>query len=83
MQFFKIALITLSLALTTAISACGNEAGGGGSKLKLVVIPKGTQHVFWKSVEAGARQAAKDLDVEIEWKGPLSENDRASQIQMV
>ena len=28
-------------------------------KLKLAVIPKGTTHIFWKSVEAGA-QAARE-----------------------
>ncbi len=51
--------------------------------LKIAVIPKGTTHVFWKAVERGARQAGKDLNVEIVWKGPLQENDRAQQIQLV
>jgi ribose transport system substrate-binding protein len=49
----------------------------------IAVIPKGTTHVFWKSIEAGARQAGQDLGVEIVWKGPLKENDRAQQIQIV
>jgi ribose transport system substrate-binding protein len=52
-------------------------------KLKIAVIPKGTTHIFWKSVEAGARQAGKELGVEIVWKGPLKENDRAQQIAIV
>jgi ribose transport system substrate-binding protein len=51
--------------------------------LRIAVIPKGTTHVFWKSVEAGSRAAAKDLNVEIVWKGPLKENDRAQQISIV
>jgi len=51
--------------------------------LRIAVIPKGTTHVFWKSVEAGSRAAAKDLNVEIIWKGPLKENDRAQQISIV
>jgi ribose transport system substrate-binding protein len=50
---------------------------------KIAVIPKGTTHVFWKSVEQGAKQAGRDLNVEIIWKGPLKENDRAQQIQVV
>lgn len=49
----------------------------------IAVIPKGTTHVFWKSVEAGAKQAGAELDVEIIWKGPLKENDRAQQIQVM
>ncbi|MBI1808107.1 MAG: substrate-binding domain-containing protein [Ignavibacteria bacterium] len=52
-------------------------------KLKIAVIPKGTTHDFWKSVEAGAKAAGKDLGVEIIWKGPLKENDRAQQISIV
>jgi ribose transport system substrate-binding protein len=47
------------------------------------VIPKGTTHVFWKSVEAGAKKAGEDLGVQIIWKGPLQENDRQGQINEV
>ena len=49
----------------------------------IAVIPKGTTHVFWKSVEAGARKAGEELGVNIVWKGPLKENDRAQQIALV
>lgn len=52
-------------------------------KLKIAVIPKGTSHVFWNSVHAGAERAAKELGVEIIWKGPLLENDRAGQMDTV
>ncbi len=50
---------------------------------KIAVIPKGTTHSFWKSVEKGARDAGKELGVEIVWKGPLKEDDRAQQIAVV
>ena len=50
---------------------------------RIAVIPKGTTHSFWKSIEAGARQAGKELGVEIIWKGPLKEDDRAQQIGIV
>ena len=63
-----------------------NKAADGtdAKKLRIAVIPKGTTHVFWKSVHAGAVQAAKDLgNVEILWKGPLLENDRDGQINVV
>ncbi len=49
----------------------------------LAVIPKGTTHVFWKSIEAGARKAGAELGINILWKGPLKENDRAQQIAIV
>lgn len=51
--------------------------------LKIAVIPKGTTHSFWKSVEAGAKKAGAELGVEILWKGPLKEDDRAQQIGVV
>jgi len=50
---------------------------------KIAVIPKGTTHNFWKSIEAGARKAGQELGVEIIWKGPLKEDDRAQQISVV
>jgi ribose transport system substrate-binding protein len=50
---------------------------------KIAVIPKGTTHSFWKSVEAGARQAGAEFGVEVLWKGPLKEDDRAQQIGVV
>jgi ribose transport system substrate-binding protein len=65
---------------TTAGSASANTSG---ETLKIAVIPKGTTHAYWKSVEAGARAAAKELGVEVVYKGPVQENDRSSQIQIV
>ena len=61
----------------------GTTTNASDKKLRIAVIPKGTTHVFWKSVEAGAREAGEELGVEIIWKGPLKENDRALQIQVV
>jgi len=77
------------------MSGCGGSgAGRRGSQagveqpLKIAVIPKGTTHEFWKSIHAGAIQAARELTdqgtpVDIIWKGPLREDDREQQIQVV
>lgn len=67
-------LLLASLALAASAFAAGE---------KIAVIPKGTTHSYWKSVEAGALQAGKELGVEIIWKGPLKEDDRAQQIAVV
>jgi ribose transport system substrate-binding protein len=49
-----------------------------------MVIPKGTTHEFWKTVHAGAQKAADELgNVEIVWQGPLKEDDRIAQIDLV
>ncbi len=82
----------LWLALfSTLLFAAACDKGGGAAgvdasadkKLKIAVIPKGTTHEFWKSVHAGAVKAARELDVEIVWKGPLKEDDRKQQIDLV
>ena len=53
-------------------------------KYRIAVIPKGTTHEFWKSVHAGAAQAANEAgNVEILWKGPLQENDTDGQINVM
>ncbi|MBI1346126.1 substrate-binding domain-containing protein [bacterium] len=82
-------------ALAVGLSGCGtaksDTAGTGGADsgdavkpLRIAVIPKGTTHEFWKSVHFGAEKAAKEVgDVEIIWKGPVLENDREGQIQVV
>jgi ribose transport system substrate-binding protein len=57
---------------------------GGRKKYRIAVIPKGTTHEFWKSVHAGAENAARELgNVEVLWKGPLQEDDRDGQISVV
>jgi len=74
--------LTKFLAAAVLMTAV-QGARAADAKLKIAVIPKGTTHVFWKSVEAGAKAAGQELGVEIIWKGPLKENDRAQQIQIV
>lgn len=86
----------LLLALSVSLAIVGGckqenskkEAGGGsqastGAKPQIAVIPKGTTHEYWKSVQAGALKAGNELNVEIIWKGPVKEDDRANQIQVV
>jgi ribose transport system substrate-binding protein len=49
----------------------------------IALVPKGASHVFWKTVEAGAKQAGGELGVEIVWSAPQKEDDRAQQMAMV
>ena len=78
-------LVVLAVA---ALSCTKAEAPGVNNKLTIAVIPKGTTHEFWKSIHAGSLKAAGELsaqgtDVEVIWKGPLREDDREQQIQVV
>ena len=54
----------------------------------IAVIPKGTTHEYWKSIHAGAEKARAELAaagiaINIIWKGPLKEDDREQQVQVV
>lgn len=52
--------------------------------LKIAVIPKATNHEFWKAVHAGAAKAEQEMPgVQITWKGPPREDDRAGQVGVV
>ena len=71
-----------------AKSAAPAAAAGAAKGLTIAVIPKGTTHEFWKSINAGAVKAQRELagkgtKVEIIWKGPLREDDRDQQMQVV
>lgn len=78
------------IALAIVFAGCGGPkdkpaapAPAAAKPLRIAVIPKGTTHEFWKSIHAGALQAARELGVEILWKGPQKEDDRAQQITVV
>src|SRR5215204_3920281 len=78
----KKTLLVLALALGATSFAFAAE------NYKIAVIPKGTTHEFWKSINAGAKKAemelkAQGVNVQIIWKGPLKEDDREQQIQVV
>ena len=85
------AFLGLSVIVVSSWVGCGNPSSsesGEEKAIQIAVIPKGTTHEFWRSIEAGARKAEKELNaqgtaVEVIWKGPLKEDDRDQQIQVV
>ena len=67
-----------------AASLGGLAACSGDSGLPLVgVVPKGTNHIFWQSVHAGAIKAGEEFGLEILWNAPQLEIDSARQIAIV
>jgi ribose transport system substrate-binding protein len=73
-----LALLVAAAGLATACSAASDPGA-----ITVAVIPKGTSHVFWQSIHAGARKAALELGVTVAWRGPLREDDRDSQVTEV
>jgi ribose transport system substrate-binding protein len=79
---------TLGVVLVLASIACGHSSADHRSTLTIAVIPKGTTHEFWKSIHAGAVRAQRELattgdSVVLVWKGPMREDDREQQVQVV
>jgi len=75
--------VVLLLTASAAIAARARAAD-----YQIAVVPMGTTHEYWKSIEAGAMKAKLELAasgtaVTIIWKGPLREDDRDQQIQVV
>jgi len=79
MKLPRLLVVLLAWALPALVQA---------QKYTVAVVPKGTTHEFWKSIHAGAIKAQRELatsgvTVEIIWKGPLKEDDREQQVQVV
>jgi ribose transport system substrate-binding protein len=78
-------LAAVVLAATTMMAGCRAPRE---DTLRIAVIPKGATHEHWKRVRVGAEQAASEFTsagtpVEVIWKGPLREDDREQQVQVV
>lgn len=70
--------------LVLLCAACApKDSNPQPGKLTIAVIPKGTSHVFWQSVHAGAQKAATELGIDMVWRGPLREDDRDAQVSEV
>jgi ribose transport system substrate-binding protein len=78
-------VLAAALALLSPPACRGPRSGEAprGGRTRIAVVPMGTTHEFWKSVHAGALTAARELGVEVVWKGPLREDDRNEQVQIV
>jgi ribose transport system substrate-binding protein len=78
----------LLLAAMVFLAGCTRKPAAEGKSFTLAVIPQGSTHEYWKSIHAGAMKAAEDLkqqgvDVHLIWKGPMREDDREQQVQVV
>ncbi|OYO67779.1 LacI family transcriptional regulator, partial [Lachnotalea glycerini] len=51
--------------------------------MSIYIVSKGFQHQYWQAVLKGAQEAADELGVTIDFKGPDTESDIAQQVQML
>jgi ribose transport system substrate-binding protein len=85
-------LVSLLLLLVIAAGGCGQRGADSGvtdasaestPPLTIAVIPKSVGGEFWETVEQGARDAAKELNVAIKWEGPHAETELAEQNKII
>ena len=81
----RTALLALAVFAALVVLSCnpGGPSPDAEAGLQIAVIPKGTTHEFWKAIHAGALTAARERGIGMVWKGPLKEDDREEQIQIV
>lgn len=85
----RTAVLAVVIATTMLGAGCGSsQPAGTPAAMTIGVVPKGSTHEHWKRVKIGAEKAAAEyraagVPVEILWKGPIREDDREQQIQVV
>ena len=80
----RLAFVLLPIVFACAAAGCSPRSGSSSaSTISIAVIPKGTSHVFWQSIRAGAERAGKEVGAQIIWRGPIREDDRDSQVSEV
>src|SRR5438105_13657337 len=68
----------LFCALILLTSGCNRQ-----KKQIVGVVPKGSNHIFWQTVHAGAIKAAREAGLEVEWNAPALEIDASRQMEIV
>lgn len=72
--------IFLLLIIAICLSSCSEKPK---AKPLVGVVPKGTSHIFWQTVHAGAIKAGREFGLDIEWNAPALEIDASRQIGIV
>ncbi len=76
----RLSVIASLAAVLACVPACGKK--DGGNKIRIGIVTNCTAD-FWKICEAGARKAASDYDVELQFREPKNAFDAAEQTPIV
>jgi ribose transport system substrate-binding protein len=66
-----------------AVLGLGLAGCSRGPSRVIGVVAKGSSHIFWQTVHAGAIKAGQETGYEILWNAPAQEGDRSRQIAIV
>ncbi|MBD3266233.1 substrate-binding domain-containing protein, partial [bacterium] len=87
-RFFQNGIhFTLCFALMMLALGCARGVDNGDAEQEdqreIAVIPKGTSHIFWQAVHAGAETAGQEMGAKILWQGPQTETMKEQQASIV
>ncbi|MBV8819263.1 MAG: substrate-binding domain-containing protein [Acidobacteriaceae bacterium] len=68
----------LGSAAASALVSCARNR-----RRRIAVLPKGTSHLFWLTVRAGAQAATDQFGVDLLWNGPPNETEYGRQIEIM
>lgn len=74
--------IQLHRRLCTLLALAAGLLGGTlaqAEPFKIAFIPKGNTHLFWREMARGASDAAMELGVRMQWRGPANEDGVEAQ----
>src|SRR2546428_11147523 len=79
---------SIAAAILLVVACARHEQTSQTKSFTVAVIPQGSTHDFWKSIHAGAMKAAGDeaaqgVKGKVVLKGPMREDDREQQVQVV
>jgi ribose transport system substrate-binding protein len=74
MRLMHLLILTISLSVACHVRAAPH---------KVVFIPKGAAQVFWKEMARGAEDTAKNLKIEMVWRGPSQEDGIDAQAHII
>ena len=77
-NLFLLAATLVVATMIVATTGCKRD-----QTLRIGVVPKGANHIFWQTVHAGAIKAGREYGAEIEWNAPTLEIDSSRQIEIV
>ncbi|MGC5026837.1 ABC transporter substrate-binding protein [Tsukamurella sp. DT100] len=82
-RIFRATTVTVAaVAMVTTATACSSGGSSGGDG-QIAIISKGYQHQFWKAVNKGAEESAKELGKTITFEGPDNETQVEKQVQLL
>ncbi|MGC0362994.1 ribose transport system substrate-binding protein [Rhodococcus sp. 27YEA15] len=82
-------VVSVSAAATIAVTlaACGGESGDtaadGSTKLTIGFVPGIASDPFFKAMQVGAEEKARELDIKLLWQGAADEYSPQSQLPFV